>query len=71
MWNSFLVRPLLDFRSSLSDGLKGVFDKQAFVVLAIQGYCGVYDINIGGQPAVLSLISRLGSKRAGTRFNVR
>ncbi|KAK4053062.1 Inositol-1,4,5-trisphosphate 5-phosphatase 1 [Microbotryomycetes sp. JL201] len=71
MWNSFLVKPLLDFRSSLPDNLKEVFDKHAFVVLAIQGYCGVYDITLGGFPAVLSVISRLGSKRAGTRFNVR
>ncbi|KAM0792451.1 hypothetical protein ACM66B_005128 [Microbotryomycetes sp. NB124-2] len=71
MWNSFLVKPLLDFRTSLPDSLKEVFDKHAFVVLAIQGYCGVYDITLGGFPAVLSVISRLGSKRAGTRFNVR
>ncbi|KAK4058577.1 Inositol-1,4,5-trisphosphate 5-phosphatase 1 [Microbotryomycetes sp. JL221] len=74
MWNRFLVKPLLKFRSSLSNSrLKQIFDQQSFVVLCIQGYCGVYDVTIGQQqqPAVLSVISRLGSKRAGTRFNVR
>ena len=51
--------------------MRDVFDEQAFMVLAIQGYVGVYDISLGGEPAVLSLVSRLGWKRSGTRFNVR
>ena len=71
MWNTYLVTPLLDFRSSLSPSARDIFDRQAFVVLAIQGYVGTYNISLGGQPAVLSLISRLGWARAGTRYNVR
>lgn len=71
MWNSFLVAPLLKFRASLSPSVRDLFDRQAFVVLCIQGYAGTYSLSLGGQPAVLSLISRLGWKRAGTRFNVR
>ncbi|ORY72560.1 SacI homology domain-domain-containing protein [Leucosporidium creatinivorum] len=71
MWNTFLVTPLLNFRTSLAPASRDLFDRQAFVVLAIQGYAGTYNISLGGQPAVLSLISRLGWKRAGTRFNVR
>lgn len=45
---------------------------------AIQGYVGVFTMALqapptNGQPTVatLSLISRLGWKRAGTRFNTR
>src|SRR6266404_6109749 len=47
-------------------------------VLAIQGYVGVFTIPLHAPPtngaptvATLSLISRLGAKRAGTRFNTR
>ncbi|GAA5938180.1 hypothetical protein JCM3775_002909 [Rhodotorula graminis] len=71
LWNTYLVAPLLSFRSSLPPDMRDVFDEQAFMVLAIQGYVGVYDIALGGEPAVLSLVSRLGWKRSGTRFNVR
>lgn len=71
LWNTFLIAPLLSFRASLATTARKVFDQQGFIVLAIQGFCGLYDISLGGQPAVLSLVSRLGWKRAGTRFNVR
>lgn len=47
-------------------------------ILAIQGYVGLYTIPLplpprAGGPtiAVISMISRLGWKRAGTRFNTR
>lgn len=71
LWNTYLVTPLLDFRASLSPAARDVFDRQAFVVLSIQGYAGTYNVTLGGQPAVISLISRLGWARAGTRYNVR
>lgn len=71
LWNTFLVSPLLTFRASLPILDREVFDRQAFVALVIQGFVGVYDLQLGGQPAVLTLVSRLGWKRAGTRFNVR
>lgn len=47
-------------------------------VLTIQGYVGVFNMALSAPPtngapviATLSLISRLGWKRAGTRFNTR
>lgn len=47
-------------------------------VLAIQGYVGVFTVPLPAPPtngmpvvATISLISRLGWKRAGTRFNTR
>jgi len=47
-------------------------------ILAIQGYVGVFTMALPAPPmdgaptiATLSLISRLGWKRAGTRFNTR
>ncbi|GAA5848524.1 hypothetical protein JCM8547_004539 [Rhodosporidiobolus lusitaniae] len=71
LWNTFLLRPLFSFRSTLSSELRPIFDEQGFMVLAIQGFAGRMEVNLGGQPAVLSLISRLSWKRSGTRFNVR
>ncbi|GAA5860538.1 hypothetical protein JCM3774_006201 [Rhodotorula dairenensis] len=71
LWNTYLVGPLLSFRTSLSPDMRATFDEQGFMVLAIQGYVGTYDLNVAGEPVVLSLISRLGWKRSGTRFNVR
>lgn len=47
-------------------------------VLAIQGYVGIFTVALPAPPtngmpviATISLISRLGWKRAGTRFNTR
>ncbi|GAA5830258.1 hypothetical protein JCM11251_001286 [Rhodosporidiobolus azoricus] len=71
LWNTYLVAPLLSFRSTLSAEMIEVFDREGFMVLAIQGFVGRMEVNLGGQPAVLSLISRLSWKRSGTRFNVR
>ncbi|BGP13847.1 Inositol-1,4,5-trisphosphate 5-phosphatase 1 [Rhodosporidiobolus nylandii] len=70
LWNTYLVSPLLSFRGTLGPEARQVFDEQ-FMVLAIQGFAGRMEVNVGGKPAVLSLISRLGWKRSGTRFNVR
>lgn len=71
IWNSFMASPLLAFRTSLATATREEFDRQRFLVLAIQGYCGVSDISLGGQPATLSLISRIGWANYGTRFNSR
>ncbi|KAM0755638.1 hypothetical protein T439DRAFT_8341 [Meredithblackwellia eburnea MCA 4105] len=71
LWNTYLISPLLSFRRSLPAPLRKVLDREAFIVRAMQGYCGTHDVSVGGQQVVLSLISRLGWKRAGTRFNVR
>lgn len=66
----FLVRHMLDFSRDLSTN--------SYQILAIQGYVGVFSMALPAPPtdgaptiATLSLISRLGWKRAGTRFNTR
>ena len=69
----FIVR---SFFFSLSV-LKRTFSMRG-QVLAIQGFVGIFTIPLPAPPtngaptvATLSLISRLGAKRAGTRFNTR
>ncbi|KAF8969491.1 inositol polyphosphate phosphatase [Flammula alnicola] len=78
VWNEYIVRSLLDFRERLDAHERDDLDRCQFIVLAIQGYVGVFTMALPAPPtdgaptvATLSLISRLGWKRAGTRFNTR
>ncbi|KAJ6628885.1 DNase I-like protein [Mycena sp. CBHHK59/15] len=78
VWNEYIVRSLLDFRERLDALERDSFDACQFIVLAIQGYVGVFTMALPAPPtdgaptiATLSLVSRLGWKRAGTRFNSR
>ncbi|KAI0306833.1 inositol polyphosphate phosphatase [Multifurca ochricompacta] len=78
VWNEYIVRSLIDFRERLDMQEREELDRCQFIVLAIQGYVGVFTIPLPAPPtngaptiATLSLISRLGAKRAGTRFNTR
>ncbi|TFK43681.1 phosphatidylinositol phosphate phosphatase [Crucibulum laeve] len=78
VWNEYIIRSLLDFRERLDVHERAELDECQFIILAIQGYVGVFTMALpapptNGSPAVatLALISRLGWKRAGTRFNTR
>ncbi|OBZ76240.1 Inositol-1,4,5-trisphosphate 5-phosphatase 1 [Grifola frondosa] len=78
VWNEYIVRSLLDFRERLDSQEREDLDRCQFIVLAIQGYVGVFTVALPAPPtngapivATISLISRLGWKRAGTRFNTR
>ncbi|PPR04035.1 hypothetical protein CVT24_010610 [Panaeolus cyanescens] len=78
VWNEYIIRSLLDFRDRLDPPEREELDRCQFIILAIQGYVGVFTMALpapptDGAPAVatLALISRLGWKRAGTRFNTR
>ncbi|KAI0065841.1 DNase I-like protein [Artomyces pyxidatus] len=78
VWNEYIVRSLLDFRERLDVQEREDLDRCQFIVLAIQGYVGLFTLPLPAPPtdgsptiATISLISRLGSKRAGTRFNTR
>lgn len=62
---------ILSFRQNLDTLERARFDEANFVVSAIQGFVGVTDFTLSGNPVTLSIISRLGSARAGTRFNMR
>jgi hypothetical protein len=78
VWNEYIIRSLLDFREKLDPHERQDLDRCQFIVLATQGYVGVSTMALPAPPingapviATLSLISRLGWKRAGTRFNTR
>ncbi|XP_006460370.1 hypothetical protein AGABI2DRAFT_150338 [Agaricus bisporus var. bisporus H97] len=78
VWNEYILRSLLDFRERLDFYEREELDRCQFLILAIQGYVGVFQMPLRAPPtdgsptiATLALISRLGWKRAGTRFNTR
>lgn len=78
VWNEYIVKSLLTFRERLDAAERDELDRCQFILLAIQGYVGTYTVTLPHRPsdpnpivATISLISRLGWKRAGTRFNTR
>lgn len=73
VWNSYMLEPLLEFRSRLETPERQALDAEGFFVLAIQGYVGISALPSQDStgPAIVSLVSRLSWKRAGTRYNTR
>ncbi|KAL2801888.1 SacI homology domain-containing protein [Aspergillus granulosus] len=80
LWNAYMIEPLLVFRSHLSPHDKQLLDSSQILTCVIRGFCGTLTIpatvNIlpslpTNMPSMLTLISRLSSRRAGTRFNAR
>lgn len=80
LWNSYMIKPLVDFRSRLSDTEKLDLDSTRLLTSAIRGFALTMTVpaasssirgNRSGLPSTLTLISRLSCKRAGTRFNAR
>lgn len=80
LWNSYMIKPLIDFRSRLPDTEKTDLDSTRLLTSAIRGFALTMNIpapysparvSRTGLPSTLTLISRLSCKRAGTRFNAR
>ncbi|TKA68704.1 hypothetical protein B0A49_05409 [Cryomyces minteri] len=80
LWNSYMIQPLVSFRSRLSEREKSALDASGILTSAIRGFVNSIFIppssspertNGAGLPSSLTLISRLSCRRAGTRFNAR
>lgn len=80
LWNSFMISPLVQFRSRLMPQERESLDNSRILTSAIRGFCKTMTIPQSsspikapgsGMPSYLSLISRLSCRRAGTRFNSR
>lgn len=80
LWNSYMIEPLLKFRAKLSASERYALDSSHLLTSAIRGYVKTLTIPPSASPlrrvrsnypAHLTLISRLSSRRAGTRFNAR
>ncbi|KAI8954752.1 SacI homology domain-containing protein [Xylaria longipes] len=80
LWNSFMINPLVQFRSRLVVHEREALDASRILTSAIRGFCLTMTIpqaaaplrgSNTGLPSYLTVISRLSCKRAGTRFNSR
>ncbi|KAI1132117.1 SacI homology domain-containing protein [Nemania abortiva] len=80
LWNSFMINPLVQFRSRLVAHEREALDASRILTSAIRGFCLTMTIpqiaaplrdSSSGLPSYLTVISRLSCKRAGTRFNSR
>lgn len=74
-----MISPLVQFRSRLMPQEQAALDKSRILTSAIRGFCKTMTIPQSGSPlkgntgraSLLTLISRLSCRRAGTRFNAR
>ncbi|KAI0013483.1 SacI homology domain-containing protein [Xylariaceae sp. FL0662B] len=80
LWNSFMINPLVKFRSRLLAHEREALDASRILTSAIRGFCLTMTIPQAaaplrdarsGLPSFLTVVSRLSCKRAGTRFNSR
>lgn len=80
LWNSYMIQPLVDFRSKLSKHEKAALDATRLLTFAIRGFASTLTVApptssgrsvYGTSQCYLTLLSRLSCRRAGTRFNAR
>lgn len=75
-----MIQPLVSFRSRLSEEEKEALDASRILTSAIRGFAytitvpaasSPLDSHLSGMASMLTLVSRLSCRRAGTRFNAR
>ncbi|KIW72427.1 hypothetical protein PV04_00622 [Phialophora macrospora] len=80
LWNSYMIDPLIKFRSRLTDTERNALDHSRLLTSVTRGFVKSLVIptssspirgTVPGHPTTLTIISRLSSRRAGTRFNSR
>ncbi|CAD0026617.1 unnamed protein product [Aureobasidium pullulans] len=80
LWNSYMIQPLVSFRSRLSEHERRELDASRILTSAIRGFAMTVTVPpasspishaSSGFPSTLTLLSRLSCRRAGTRFNAR
>lgn len=80
LWNTYMIQPLVEFRSRLSEREKLALDQSGILTSAIRGFAATVPVpassspvrvSSSGLPSNMTLISRLSCRRAGTRFNAR
>ncbi|OGE54052.1 hypothetical protein PENARI_c006G02834 [Penicillium arizonense] len=80
LWNSYMINPLLLFRSHLPPSDKAKLDASQMLTCVIRGFASTLKVPATisilphvrtNLPSMLTIISRQSSRRAGTRFNSR
>lgn len=71
LWNAYMLSPLLPFRSHLPPEERSILDSSRLLTSVIRGHASSIKCRLGLTPGIMTLISRLSCRRAGTRFNAR
>ncbi|GAA6000451.1 hypothetical protein JCM5350_007692 [Sporobolomyces pararoseus] len=72
VWNKYLLQPLLDLRESLDPKLKAWFDSRSFALPIVEGFYEQKRVTLEhGERVTLTVVSRHGRAREGTRFEKR
>jgi synaptojanin len=71
LWNSYMLAPMIPFRDHLNTKDRTMLDSSRLLTPVIRGYASTVRCTIGLMPGMLTLISRVSCRRAGTRFNAR
>ncbi|GAA5972746.1 hypothetical protein JCM3765_006416 [Sporobolomyces pararoseus] len=72
VWNEYLLQPLLDLRESLDPKVKAWFDSRSFALPILEGFYEQKSVTLDHEERVtLTVISRHGRNREGTRFEKR
>ena len=81
LWNSYMIRPLLQFRERLTNHERKALDRSQLLTSVVRGFVRTILIPPSSNPlrktrptnssSSLTVISRLSSRRTGTRFNSR
>nr|POE63331.1 inositol-1,4,5-trisphosphate 5-phosphatase 1 [Quercus suber] len=80
LWNTYMIQPLVEFRSRLSEKERRALDDSKILTSVIRGFASTVTVpasssparsTSSGMPSNMTLISRLSCRRAGTRFNAR
>jgi synaptojanin len=66
-----MLSPLIPFREHLPPQEREILDSSRLLTPIIRGYISSTQCRVGLTPGVMTLISRLSCRRAGTRFNAR
>ncbi|KAM0756279.1 hypothetical protein T439DRAFT_25285 [Meredithblackwellia eburnea MCA 4105] len=70
-YNWFILAPLLQARQRMVADDRAEFDSLGFVIPLIQGFFGQKAVEVNGEDALLTIISRLCPNRSGTRLKRR
>ncbi|GAA5885476.1 hypothetical protein JCM6882_009634 [Rhodosporidiobolus microsporus] len=70
-WNHYLLEPLAAFRGTLTAQERACWDSRFFMLPVIQGLYGECEVAVGAEKLLLTVVSRRGWGRAGTRFKKR
>jgi hypothetical protein len=67
-WNHFLLEPLRRFKDTLDNRQQAWWHSRFFELSIIQGYSGCRTLEVEGEKILLTVTSRRGWARSGTRF---